>query len=243
MTEYAPGASGDAAPIATIQGPQTGLNAPDNATIDSTGHIWVANYGTDGSVTEYATDASGDAKPIRTIEGPDTQLFYPSDVVLDAAGHIFVSNDMSIVEYGPDASGNAKPIASIHGPHTGLNGAAGLTIGRDGQIYAANFGYYPGYVWPGPSYGSVTVYRRGANGDASPIREIKGDYPSNDRTGLSGGPCGEPALDSEGNVYVATVTSNTVRVFGPDATGNVAPIRTIAGPSTGIGSPVGVFLG
>ncbi len=42
------------------------------------------------------------------------------------------------------------------------------------------------------------------------------------------------ALDASGDVYVANSSSNSITVYGPKSKGNAKPIRTIAGPDTGL---------
>jgi hypothetical protein len=87
---------------------------------------------------------------------------------------------------------------------------------------------------------TITIYDANANGNVAPVRTIGGP-----NTGIS---ClRQVAVDEPGYVYVANCgpaprTANTgpsspfggVLVFAPNANGNVAPIRTIAGPSTRI---------
>lgn len=85
---------------------------------------------------------------------------------------------------------------------------------------------------------SVTVYPAGSDGNAYPSATITGD-----NTGIDSP--GGIAVDSGGNIYVANVGSyanGSVTVFSPGSFGNVLPIATIAGPNTGIDSPVGIAL-
>ncbi|HEY1988031.1 MAG TPA: hypothetical protein VGG43_01065 [Acidimicrobiales bacterium] len=75
VTEYAQGANGNAVPVATISGPHTGLNDPQDAALDSAGNLYVTNSGganSGQSVTEYAARSSGDAVPVATISGDHT---------------------------------------------------------------------------------------------------------------------------------------------------------------------------
>src|SRR5437868_3910345 len=52
VTEYAEGANGNVAPVATISGANTGLSAPEGVVVDlSSGTTFVSNHGND-SVTE-----------------------------------------------------------------------------------------------------------------------------------------------------------------------------------------------
>jgi hypothetical protein len=109
--------------------------------------------------------------------------------------------------------------------------ATGVATDAAGKIYVSN--------WFGgsPCGGSVTVYAAGANGDASPIAQIKGP-----KTGLI---CPESiALDSKTNVYVATSAqyNSSVNVYAAGANGNVPPIAVISGTRTLLYDPTAITL-
>lgn len=71
--------------------------------------------------------------------------------------------------------------------------------------------------------------------DAAPTHFLSGD-----QTAISS-PI-DVALDAEDNRYVANVNGDAVVVFPPEATGNVAPARLIAGPATGLTAPRAVVV-
>ena len=48
--------------------------------------------------------------------------------------------------------------------------------------------------------------------------------------------------ERRGELFVANDTGNSVLVFKADAAGDVAPIRVLKGPNTGLNSPAGIFL-
>ena len=83
------------------------------------------------------------------------------------------------------------------------------------------------------------VYAAGSNGDAAPIRTIRGP-----RTLLIG-PQGV-AVDSTGRVYVVNDNRNfgssSVTVYAAGASGDVAPIQAIAGADTGLDAPEGIAV-
>src|SRR5439155_24244814 len=92
ITVYAAGASGNAAPTATIAGGNTGLNFPADIALDGAGNIYVVNQpGGIGSITVYAPGASGNATPTATIAGGNTGLSFPTGIALDGAGKIYVT--------------------------------------------------------------------------------------------------------------------------------------------------------
>lgn len=80
---------------------------------------------------------------------------------------------------------------------------------------------------------SITVYGASASGNVKPLRTIAGS-----NTGISNP--GQLSQDAQGNLYVANGSSSPPRshpgilVFAPGASGNVKPIREIAGPATGL---------
>ena len=90
ITEYAPGASGNVAPIATISGSHTGLVAPRFLALDSSDDLYVVN-GTGNSVIEYAPGANGNSGPINTISGSATMIDDPIGIAFDL-GLLYVSN-------------------------------------------------------------------------------------------------------------------------------------------------------
>ena len=83
VTVYAANPSGtlNEAPLATISGSNTGINAPDGVTLDAAGKIYVANFG-NNTITVYAANPSGtlNIAPLATIGGGSTALSGPDDV-------------------------------------------------------------------------------------------------------------------------------------------------------------------
>jgi len=235
ITVYAPGASGNATPTATIAGDNTGLSFPFGVALDGAGNIYVTNsassVGGSNSITVYAAGASGNATPAATIAGGNTGLDFPTGIALDGTGNIYVGNsggnitvDGSITVYAAGASGNATPTATIAGGNTGLSIPQGIALDGAGNIYVANI-----------VSNSITIYAAGANGNATPAASIAGG-----NTGLSF-PVGI-ALDGAGNIYVTNFTGNSVTVYAPGASGNTTPTATIAGGNTGLGRPAGIAL-
>ena len=218
ITVYAPEASGNAAPVRTITGDSTGLYNPVGIVLDRAGNVYVTNTYT---VTVFAPGASGNAVPIRTIES----YYTIGGIALDSAGNVYVSSGGGIAVYAA-ANENATPIRTIAGSNTGLSCPAGIGLDAAGELYVAN-----------PCGASVTVYAAGASGDASPARTITGS-----NTGLNGP--SDIAVDAARNVYVTNTggyvaNAGSVTVYAAGASGNVIPIRTIAGCNTSIGYPWG----
>ena len=248
VTAYPVGSHGDVSPIAVT----TDMANPSGIARDASGRIYVTNDPT-GTVTIYAPSASGNVLPIAVIAGSNTLLDEPFAIALDASGKIYVLNggdSGKITVYPPLAAStgilNEAPIAAIVGSNTLLDRPAGIAVDASGNIYVAN--QYGGPIGPGDIYapGVITIYHAGSNGNVAPTATISGAA-----TGLVY-PLGI-ALDSYGNIYVSnsegafygkvTVTFDaSVTVYSAGTAGNVAPIRTISGPSTRLGSSAGIVL-
>jgi hypothetical protein len=221
ITVYARTASGDAAPIRTIQGGATGLNRPIGVAVDAVhGELVIGN--SNGSITVYPRSATDNVPPLRSITG---DLF--SGVAVDTVHDEIVALGASAVKvYARTASGAAGPLRTITGVSTGLNGPTGLAVDlvHDEIIVSST------------NNNSIRVYPRSATGDVAPLRTIVGPA-----TGMNA-PAGI-ALDLvHDEIVVADPFSAAVRVFPRRAAGNVAPLRTLSGLATGVADPHGVAL-
>jgi sugar lactone lactonase YvrE len=161
---YAPGASGDAAPIRTIGGAATGLSGPRQITFDQNGNLWVANR-SGNSVTEYALGASGNTAPIATLSGPS--IVQPWGVGFDHDGCLWVANatpQNTVIVF----MGGSSPMQTIAGPNTQFNNPYGESFDANGDLILAN-----------QLAGNVEVFADDANGDVAPLRVISGlQYPN-----------------------------------------------------------------
>jgi uncharacterized repeat protein (TIGR01451 family) len=232
VTQYAPGADGDVAPITTISGANTGLAGPGYVAFDPAGRILVTNYLAD-TVTKYAPGASGDATPVATIAGPNTGLSAPLSIVVDAGGRIIVANGSgSVTVYAPDASGDATPIATIAGPNTLLDFTAGGTVGGAVALGTEPQGNLLMAVGP---TNRIVQHARTASGDVAPLVTIAG--PSTALTLPSGA-----AMGVSGNVFANNFSADTVTEYAAGASGDAAPIATIGGGATGLNQPNSITL-
>lgn len=171
VTVYGAGASGNVAPIQTISGSYTGLNAPRGIAVDAAHNIYVSNDAPYGkhSVTVYAAGSTGNVAPIREITGKKTQFSpnYTFGIALDGAGNIYVANYGTVLVFAAGATGNVAPIGEIMGKHTRVSGATGVALDSSDNIYVNNTNYPLG-----PSY--ITVYQAGENGNHRPLQIIRG---------------------------------------------------------------------
>ncbi|MDB5043826.1 MAG: hypothetical protein JWN27_4552 [Candidatus Eremiobacteraeota bacterium] len=230
ITEYPSDADGDVPPLRTIHMPGT-LTVLDVA-IDAVGAIY-AGVSANGPtpvkiVLVYASTASGDATPIRAIDtGAADDV---GGIAIDAAGELVVGvnhdipppSTRTIDVFAPAANGAALPIRSIAGPNTMLGSLSSVAIGPDGTIYMLDTNGFP--------MSGVGGFAGNANGNIAPSIVLQGDQ-TRFRIPVA------VAVDADDVLYVAnslSATASEIDVFGPRATGNVAPIRVIAGSHTGL---------
>lgn len=134
ITVYSRMANGDAAPLRTIQGPQTQLSLPMKIHVDtSRNEIAVANSG-DNSVLIFSRTAHGNVAPLRKISGRSTGLDHPTGVFVDAKNdELWVANwgNHTATVYRRTAHGNAGPLRTIR---SAPDGAPVVGIGNPGGI-------------------------------------------------------------------------------------------------------------
>jgi hypothetical protein len=160
ITVYAAGSTGNASPIATIAGSNTGLYDLSGIAIDSSGNLYTEGCpgGHCFSINVYPPGSNGNVSPATTIsEG----LNFPVGIALDSSRNIYVLNTEgltvpggAIVIYPAGSSGVASPIATIYSNFTELSGAAGIALDSSGQIYVAN-----SFVGSG---GNISIYPAGS---------------------------------------------------------------------------------
>jgi hypothetical protein len=229
ITVYARGAAGgNATPTATIAGSNTGLSGPYAVFATST-KIYVSDETLPGSVRVFPIGSNGNVTPTQVITGSNTSLGnFNFGVAADSSGKIYVAEPFSnlILIFAANANGNARPIGTISGSNTGLSSPQGITIDSADNLYAGG--------------ATVNVYAPGATGNVAPIQLISGS-----NTGLNG--VQFVAVDSNKNIYASNYGSAcgsgcSITVYAAGATGNVAPIVTIAGSNTNITNPYGIAI-
>lgn len=227
ILEYAPQASGTAAPTRTILGNSTGLNVPGDSavrglTLDTTGNIYVAANVTIGGIvysgiSVFSSNATGNTAPMRVIAGLATTLGPCYQIVVDSGGNVYGAGDYNagfpnaVLIFNSGSNGNVAPSSTIVGANTMLQGIVGMALDSAGNLYVANGNIVP-------STPSIVVFSASASGNATPTRVISGAA-----TGLTSP--GNLAVDGRGNIYVLNGTN--ILKFSSTATGNVAPSATI----------------
>jgi hypothetical protein len=129
LTVYASGANGNAAPIRTISGGNTGMSGAVYDAVDKQGYVYVTNVNAE-SVTIFGPTQNGNVVPSRTIAGSLTTFDGPTGIAVDSNGLIYVGNQGSnaILVFAAGANGNVAPIRTIEGGNTGLSAPEGMQI-------------------------------------------------------------------------------------------------------------------
>lgn len=259
---YAQFATGSVLPFNAIAGASSLIVQPHGVAVMSDGTILVANTAPTGAFTSdilIFTPLTSTTSPALAfiIAGNLTNLNSPNGVAFDSNKQIFVTNrnNGTITAYplptasptptaapstsaspsptpNPSASpsptpvpfsNNVAPSVTIGGAATGLIAPTGIALDANNVIYVVD---------PDNGNPSVRVFAAGANGNVIPTRVIAGAL-----TQLSN-PL-DVKVDSAGNIYVTDSGANKMLIFGPGATGNVAPTVSIALP---VGSVTGLAL-
>ena len=194
-----------------------------------------------GEILQFSTSSSGVTAPISTINySKATSLAYLS---LDGYGDVYTSategsSGSAILEFPVGSSNDAQPIGDIpFNSTTGITGINGLAVDAAGDIYAAGAGF------------GVVGFGYSQNGSVAPYLALPLGTQAADLTTLELPYA--PAVDTKGYLYVANTTSADVSapaptapivVFAPEATGSVAPVRTLSGSLTTLsfGTPQGM---
>ena len=134
VTVYNGDATGDVAPLRTIQGPTSQIDWPMGVAVDEVNNeIIVANNG-DNSILIFPRTASGDAQPKRVIRGPLTGIKGPMGVAI-AKDEIWVANfgDHTALVFPRLAGGNVAPRRILR------NAPAGKETSGFGNPYAVAY--------------------------------------------------------------------------------------------------------
>ena len=222
---YAAGSTSQSAPIDSIGGPSSGMQAPWGIAMDHGGSLYVSGLTSAGpdawtyTIFVFSPNASGDAIPSAIIRGANTGMNLPLGIAVDDVGNIFVANDGGFVtEYAAGATGNVAPLRTIAGAATGLVHPDGVALDPEGRIVVTDY-----------AQNSVSVFAKNANGNAAPLATISGAG-----TGIQG-PLGV-VTDADGNIYVASSGNGALLVFASGASGAASPKDSV----TLAGGPLGL---
>jgi hypothetical protein len=237
VLEFAPGAHGNVAPVATVGGDATGLFDPEGIALDNDGRVWVAEAEPPYSIMEFSSHASGDVAPLVTISGAKTQLNEPVGLAVLQNGTIWVANNAenaagSIEEFRAGSHGDATPVKVITGAKTNLTELVGLAVSPDGKhVWATEHYRDLGAPDPAPV---VCEFSGTARGNVAPIASITGTNTKLDAAyGVTVGIRGTNPVVGDANAG----GTMGILAFAPRAHGNAAPKRQISGVTSGVTIP------
>lgn len=225
VTAYSLSASGNVAPTINISGSNTLLSNPVALAVDSTGRVFTANDSSN-IVYIFSSGATGNVSPSAQVQFTGAT----ERVTFDSQGNLWVSSfsNNTIYEFAAGATGTPTPLTTISGANTQLSVPESMYVDASGKLYVSNHA------------AGVVVFAAGASGNAMPLQYIAG---SNTQLVTPFG----VASDSAGRIIVADLGTpglgnGAVRIYAAAATGNVAPVTVISGPSTGLSTPSGVMV-
>jgi sugar lactone lactonase YvrE len=222
VLEFAPGADGDARPIAVLtdtggplinNGSESNILYPGGVAVDAAGHLLVSNT-VAGSLIKY-TRVNGSWAIASRMTGlglPGAVAFGPQDQELG-----FDVQHSIAQEYAPGASDNAAPIASMTFG-AGFQGFEGIATDAAGDVIVVD------------SLRDSLIRRvAGALSDGALATQLSVGFP----VGI--------AIDASGRELVPTDV-NEVRTFAAGAVGNATPLSILSGPETGLDHPLGIAV-
>src|SRR2546425_1018225 len=225
------GATGEEAPVRTLQGARTGLSRPETVAVDEKNNELIVGDPGDRRVLVYRRTADGDAAPIRTIQGPKTKLLQVVGVAVDPVRDLLVVSTYSrlpggvtgILIFGRTDQGDVAPKRVITGPKTGITRLRQIGLDPEtGKIYVAaiNNEYLPPYDVDKPRAGLdanaelPSPWNTGTEGFIGVWDDVEDDGDVPPRSMIKG--------RSTGIVHPAGVTFNAKdgEVIAPDAVWN-----------------------
>lgn len=223
VEEFAAGATGNPAPIATLHGPDTGLNGPSGLGIlpGVTEQLLVSNIFGPGSVTQYALPADGDAKPSSMPVG--------NGVVAYPTGLLVVSP--------PTLTSPSQ-----------LRGTAGATFsqtltgggGHGPYSWGITSGALPAGLKLNATTGAITGVPTTAGMTSFTVQLTDQSLPTAQTATATIAVAIDPAITPA--VYVANGGNGTVSSYAIGGAGNLAPLTVFARAGFGLNAPSGVTV-
>jgi len=235
--------NGNISPTYIISGSNTELFTPGSMAEDHNGNVWVStcvqatcNSNDPAAIRAYPSTATGNASPITSLVGPDTELQRSGGQAFDSQGNLYVANEFAqFEEFAAGATGDAAPTATVtNTPAPPQNYSLGyvfkMQIGANGKVYAlSDAGPFPG----NGGTGQIAVYSPGANGAATPLAVLTGDFFRSNSF----------AIGSSGNFYVTGQDNSGagfVETYSSGWNGSASPTQKISGSNTGLGDGLGI---
>lgn len=223
VEEFAAGATGSPTPIATLHGPDTGLNGPSGLGLNpgATEQLLVSNIFGAGSVTQYGVAADGDIKP--------SAMPVASGAVSSPTGLLVV----------------APPTLTSPSQLHGMAGAAfSQTLtgggGHGPYSWAITSGSLPAGLKLDGTTGAVTGIPTAAGTTSFSVRLTDQSLPTAQTATATLSIAIDPAITPA--VYVANGANGTVTSYAVGGAGNLAPLTTFGRTGFGLNAPAGVTI-
>jgi hypothetical protein len=226
-------ANGNIQPAATIQGAATTIHGAGFMTLD-TAHdsLYIANT-QDLSIIIYdgVSTKNGNVAPSRIIAGAATGLTFPTDVSLDKVRNLlYVADSFDVFVYASASTvnGNQSPARDLTVPFA----VSGIFIdGPNDRLYLADQGG-----------NAIAVYDHASTLAAGPPIVANRAVQGTTNTHLSNP--GGIQIDGAGRLVVSNASPPSITIYANAATadGDIAPVATISGASTGLSTPDQIFV-
>jgi hypothetical protein len=192
------------------------------------------------AILTFAGGADGETAPKRIIQGPKTRIENPDRVEMDPVhGEIFVPNRGSILVFSAEAEGDVAPIRVIEGPATELDGIRAIVVDPVNDLLIAGTD-----LRTEGSQSGLVFFERTANGNAKPLRIIRGPNTGIKRVTQMDvhPPGGWVVVTQPGQADVQEPEGAFVGVWSIYDDGDVPPKWVIGGPKSKLKKPRGVVL-
>lgn len=208
VTKYAPGATGDTAPIAQFY--VFPFGAVSQAALDPQGNLllsWSSNSPQQTALFVYPPNTNQEfAEPQRTITGPKVSL----EFTIDKNGNFYIAEGSHVEEFSASFSGSDSPIG-VFELACATSPIDSIAVGDDGKVYVRS-----------TAPDALTVFTPAVHGMGTVLAQISGPK-TNPMPG-------SVQVDRAGNLYLAG--GDRIVMYPPGANGDVAPTHVIAGPAT-----------
>jgi hypothetical protein len=223
VEEFAAGATGNPSPIATLHGPDTGLNGPSGLGFlpGATEQLLVSNIFGAGSVTQYGLPADGDVKPSATpvangaVSSP-TGLLVVSPPTLTSPSQLHGTAGAAFSQTLTGGGG--------HGPYT----------------WAITSGSLPAGLKLNGTTGAITGTPSAPGTTSFTVQVTDQSLPTAQTATATISIAIDPAITPA--VYVANGGNGTVTSYPVGGSGNLAPLTTFGRTGFGLNAPAGVTI-